>query len=273
MIEIKTKSITDKKIQQQNMVNTTNGRQQPQQSNGSMSSTNELATVDHNELNSKTVESLLGPLIDQINSMSITGAAGNANAAPSANASNNIFNSSRKGRSKRAHYLVEVLVEAIENFLRQSGEIAQENPEMSNELMQSIGEIRSVGNAMVEAAREFVNEPISSGKRSIMVKTSHDLLGAIAQLLTVAELIDINALVRAMTLVQQDLASLKASNNQDELTHHFKSYGRNVIELASLAGKRQSYLSDLKLRDELASARATLKNNSLKLFTSSKVIF
>jgi catenin alpha len=218
------------------------------------------------DASSKMVESLLGPLIDQINSMALT-----TNGAVNPPGANNIFNSSRKGRSKRAQYLVEALVEAIENFLRQSSEIAQENPEMSNELMESIGEIRTVGNAMVESAREFVNEPISSQKRSLMVKTSHDMLSSIARLLTIADMIDINMLMRYIQLVQQDLQNLKTSSNQDDLTHHFKSYGRNLIELANLAGKRQAYLSDSKLRDELASARATLKNNSLKLFTSSKV--
>jgi catenin alpha len=223
------------------------------------------------DVSSKMVESLLGPLIDQINSMALaTNGAVNNGAAASNN--NNIFNSSRKGRSKRAQYLVEALVEAIENFLRQSSEIAQENPEMSNELMESIGEIRAVGNAMVESARDFVNEPISSQKRGAMVKTSHDMLGAIARLLSLADMIDITMLMKFIQCVQQDLQSLKTSSNQDELTRHFKSYGRNLIELANLAGKRQAYLSDSKLRDELASARATLKNNSLKLFTSSKTL-
>ena len=53
----------------------------------------------------------------------------------------------------------------------------------------------------------------------------------------------------------------------------FKNYGRNLIELTNLAGKRQVDMKDSKLRDELASARATLKKNTLKLFTSSKVNF
>jgi catenin alpha len=221
------------------------------------------------DMSSKTVEALLGPLIDQINSMAL---ATNGAVANTTSASNNIFNSSRKGRSKRAQYLVEALVEAIESFLRQSGEIAQENPEMSNELMDSIGDIRTVGNSVVETARDFVNEPISSQKRAQVVKSAHELLNAIARLLTLADVIDINTLMRCMQSVQQDLQNLKTSSNQDELTHHFKTYGRDLVELANLAGKRQAYLVDVKLRDELASARATLKNNSLKLFTSSKVL-
>ena len=62
------------------------------------------------------------------------------------------------------------------------------------------------------------------------------------------------------------------SQIQDELTHHFKNYGRNLIELTNQTGKRQMDMRDAKLKDELASARATLKKHSLKLFTSSKTL-
>lgn len=51
----------------------------------------------------------------------------------------------------------------------------------------------------------------------------------------------------------------------------FRSLGRQVVELADRAGRRQSDLKDLRHRDELASARATLKKNSVMLLTTSKV--
>jgi catenin alpha len=90
--------------------------------------------------------------------------------------------------------------------------------------------------------------------------------------MSLADMIDINMLLRALQIVQHDLEMLKNATNQDELTTCFKQYGRDLIELSNLAGKRQTFINDLKLRDELASARATLKNNTLKLFTSSKTL-
>lgn len=251
------------------MVNTSNSRR-----NGDMNgkfTNQQQQQIDMDVQNSKTVESLLGPLIDQINCMSLSSNGASGSQAVSNNSSN-IFSSSRKGRSKRAQYLMESLIESIETFLRQSSEIAQENPEISNELMQSIGEIRNAGNVVVEAARDFVNEPISAPKRQMLVKASHDLLGYIARLLALADVIDMNSIMRSIEVIQQDLQQLKASSNQDELMHHFKSYTRNLAELNCIAGKRQMFLDDVKLKDEMASARTTLKQNSVKLLTSSKTL-
>lgn len=126
---------------------------------------------------------------------------------------------------------------------------------------------------MAEASRDFANDPLSNQKRSIMIKHSRDLLSCIAKLLSIADCIDTNLLLACIQLVQHDLAALKTSNNQDELMHHFKLFGAHLVDLASLAGKKQVEISDVKLKDELAASRATLKKNTLKLLTSSKVSF
>lgn len=225
------------------------------------------------EYRSRTVESLLQPLLTQLNALTMTGAS-TSSSCLSNSSSSSICNGStngKKGRSRRAHVLVESVVESIENFLALGTEIAQENPEVHDDLMQAIENVRACGNVMAETSRDFANDPLTSQKRLIMVKASRDLLNAISRLLSIADMIDVNLLMRSIQVVQQDLANLKNSSNQDELTHHFKNYGRDLIELTNLAGKRQIDMKDPKLRDELASARATLKKNTLKLFTSSKV--
>lgn len=51
----------------------------------------------------------------------------------------------KKGRSKRAHLLVTNVVQAIENFINKAGEIAHENPEMRNDLLQSMEEVKRAG--------------------------------------------------------------------------------------------------------------------------------
>lgn len=52
----------------------------------------------------------------------------------------------KKGRSKRAHLLVANVIQATENFINKVDEIAQEHPDMRNELIQSIEEVKRTGN-------------------------------------------------------------------------------------------------------------------------------
>ena len=111
---------------------------------------------------------------------------------------------------------------------------------MREELMQSIGVVRAAGNTMAETSREFANDPLAAQKRAVMTKASRELLNAVARLLTIGDMIDLNLMLKAIQAVQQDLANMKNSNNQDELTHNFKNYGRDAFELTNLAGKRQS---------------------------------
>ncbi len=51
----------------------------------------------------------------------------------------------KKGRSKRAHLLVANVVQATENFINKASEIAHENPDMRNDLLQSIEEVKRTG--------------------------------------------------------------------------------------------------------------------------------
>lgn len=208
---------------------------------------------------SKTVEFHLQPIINELNNLTLS--------SPTHESAQKA-----KGRSKRAHVLVETVCESIEQFILQGAEIAQENPEMRDELMQTISTLRSHGNQMAETSKDFANDPLSNQKRLNMIGSSRELLSVVGRMLGLADLIDVNILLRSVQIVQQDLGALKSSNNQDELTHHFQNYGKNIIELTNQAGKRQINIWDPKLRDELASARATLKKHSLKLFTASKTL-
>lgn len=215
------------------------------------------STSDELVKSSKTVEFHLQPLLNEINNLAVSGQAPKK---------------TNKGKSKRAHVLVETVCESIEQFIRQGAEIAQDNPEMRDEMMQTITTLRAHGNQMAESSKDFANDPLSQQKRVNMIGASRELLNCVGRLLALADLIDVNVILRSVQVVQTDLGNLKGSNNQDELTHHFKNYGRSIIELTNLAGRRQLDIWDSKLRDELASARATLKKHSLKLFTVSKTL-
>lgn len=100
-----------------------------------MDSTNSCGS----EMNSKTVESLIQPIINQLNFLSVSSSSSSFSSTSNSNKpfenGELIPTNGRKGRSKRAHTLVESLVEAIENFLRQGSELAHEFPEMKDDIM------------------------------------------------------------------------------------------------------------------------------------------
>ena len=228
-----------------------------------MSASPTASTSGSSELSfqSKTVEGLIQPILNQLN---------NLNLASNPQTASTLIKR-KKGTSKKANYLVESLIKSIELFLHHANDLIQENSEYRDDIIRCINEIRQNGNLMIESSRDFAQDPLSVQKRLHMVKISKDLLNSIANLLQIGDLIDSNLLLRSIQIVQQDLINLKQSNNQDELTLNFKNYGRDLVDLTTLAGKRQLLLTDMRLKDELASCRAILKKNSLKLFTSSKV--
>ena len=73
--------------------------------------------------------------------------------------------------------------------------------------------------------------------------------------------------------MEEDLHRLQEAASQQEVIDSFRSLGRRVVDLADRTGRRQMDLKDTRRRDDLASARATLKKSSLMLLTTSKVKF
>ena len=154
-------------------------------------------------------------------------------------ASGNLTNR-KKGRSKKASVLIQELKDSTAQFIKQGTEIANENSEMKDELLNAVNDVRIYGDKMANSSKEFTNDPFSSQKRVTMVGNARELLTAVARLLTLADMIDVHLLVKCINQVQQDLESIRTSNNQDELTNHFKKYGVDLVDLTNYAGKRQA---------------------------------
>ena len=51
----------------------------------------------------------------------------------------------KKGRSKKAHVLVAAVAKATEKFIEQGEEIANETPEIKNEMLAAVDEVRKTG--------------------------------------------------------------------------------------------------------------------------------
>uniref|UniRef100_A0A0K8TL21 Putative alpha-catenin n=1 Tax=Tabanus bromius TaxID=304241 RepID=A0A0K8TL21_TABBR len=207
------------------------------------------------EIRTMSVEKALEPLVMQVTTLVNT-------KGPS---------KKKKGKSKRASALVAAVEKATENFIEKGEQIAYENPDITQEMLTAVGEVRKTGDAMSVAAREFAEDPCSSLKRGNMVRAARSLLSAVTRLLILADMVDVHLLLKSLHVVEDDLNNLKNASSQDELLNNMRQFGRNANELVKQAAKRQQELKDPQLRDDLAAARAVLKKHSTMLLTASKV--
>jgi len=176
----------------------------------------------------------------------------------------------KKGKSKRAHVLVAAVERATANFVERGQQIAAENPEIQHDMMEAVQAVQATGEAMSSAAREFAADPCSSVKRGNMVRAARSLLSAVTRLLILADIIDVNLLLKKLQRVENDLENLKNVNSQAELMDSMGRFTHSAQELMAQAAKRQHELRDPALRDDLAAARAILKKHHAMLLTASK---
>ncbi|XP_077291769.1 catenin alpha isoform X2 [Arctopsyche grandis] len=207
------------------------------------------------EIKTMSVEKTLEPLVLQVTTLVNT-------KGPS---------KKKKGKSKRASALVGTVEKATENFIEKGEIIAYENPDITQEMLAAVEDVRKTGTAMSLAAREFSEEPCASSKRGAMVRAARNLLSAVTHLLVLADMVDVHLLLKSLRVVENDLDNLKNASSQGELIENIKQFGRNANELMNQAAKRQLELKDSQMRDDLASARAVLKKHSTMLLTASKV--
>ncbi|XP_067934469.1 catenin alpha-2-like [Watersipora subatra] len=176
----------------------------------------------------------------------------------------------KKGKSKKAHLLCEAVHQATQNFIAKGEDIANENAEVRNEMMAAVDDVRQAGDNMHIASSEFADDPCSSVMRSSMVRAARALLSAVTRLLILADMVDVYLLLKSLRAVEEDVHRLHQASSQQEVIDSFRSLGRRVVELADRTGRRQMDLKDPRRRDDLASARAVLKKNSLMLLTTCK---
>ena len=60
----------------------------------------------------------------------------------------------KKGRSKKAHVLSAAVQKATENFIIQGEEIANENPEIRNDMFDAVDEVRKTGQYRLSLRRK-----------------------------------------------------------------------------------------------------------------------
>lgn len=208
----------------------------------------------HLDIKTRSVEKALEPLVIQVTTLVNSNMSGNSQHG----------GSRPTGQSKKAHVLVAAVEKATDDFIRHGQAIADEHPEMRSDLLTVIGEIRDCGAALSNSAREFADDPCSSERRAYMVQDSRMLLSVVTRLLILADMVDVNALIGSLRIIEEDIEGLRDATSQQEVVSRYETFGSHVVDLSREAARRQQELTDGRLRDDLASARATLKRNQVR---------
>ncbi|XP_074814969.1 catenin alpha-3 isoform X5 [Natator depressus] len=194
-----------------------------------------------------TVEKLLEPLIIQVTTLV------NCPQTPS---------NKKKGCSKRARVLLASVEKATWNLLEKGEKIAKEAIVFKEELNAALNDVRKESEALRISAREFTSDPCYLPKRKSVVQAARFLLAAVTRLLILADMIDVAYLLQHLTVFQRTYESLRNVSSKSELQKTYQKLGKDLENLDYLAYRRQQDLKSSNQRDEIAAARASLKENS-----------
>ncbi|XP_060049472.1 catenin alpha-3 [Erinaceus europaeus] len=199
------------------------------------------------EVQTFTVEKLLEPLIIQVTTLV------NCPQNPS---------SRKKGCSKRARVLLASVEEATWNLLDKGEKIAQEATVLKQELTAVLEEVQKESEALKASAERFADDPCCFPKREAVVQVARALLTAVTRLLILADMTDVMCLLQYVSAFQRTFESLQNVSNKSDLQKTYQKLGKELEDLDYLAFKRQQDLKSPNQRDEIAGARASLKENS-----------
>ncbi|XP_064418777.1 catenin alpha-3 isoform X1 [Latimeria chalumnae] len=201
-----------------------------------------------------TVEKLLEPLIIQVTTLV------NCPKNPS---------KKKKGCSKRARILLASVEEATWNLLDKGEKIAKDSKILKEELTAAVEDVRKESEILRLTAKDFTDDPCCLPKREAVVQAARALLAAVTRLLILADIIDVVYLLQHLTIVQKTFESLRNVSSRAELKKAYEKFGKDLEALDHLAYKRQQDLKSIDQRDEIAGARASLKQNSTLLYSIS----
>uniref|UniRef100_A0A669PVF6 Catenin alpha 3 n=1 Tax=Phasianus colchicus TaxID=9054 RepID=A0A669PVF6_PHACC len=112
------------------------------------------------------------------------------------------------------------------------------------------------------SAESFTSDPCYLPKRQAVVQTARSLLTAVTRLLILADMVDVAYLLEHLTVFQRTFETLRNVSSKSDLQNTYQKFQKDLENLDYLAYKRQQDLKSSDQRDEIAAARATLKENS-----------
>uniref|UniRef100_A0A8D0BNH1 Uncharacterized protein n=1 Tax=Salvator merianae TaxID=96440 RepID=A0A8D0BNH1_SALMN len=117
----------------------------------------------------------------------------------------------KKGCSKRARVILASVEEAAWNLLDKGEKIAKEAPVFKEELNAVLCDVRKESEALRVTAKKFTDDPCCLPKREAVVKAARALLAAVTRLLILADMIDVSYLLQHLN------TDLKSNHQRDDI--------------------------------------------------------
>ncbi|VDP04925.1 unnamed protein product [Soboliphyme baturini] len=211
---------------------------------------------DNLQIRTRTVERTLAPLVTQVTTL-VNSSDGRS--------------TRRLGRTvKKAQVLIAAVEKAIENFLEKGEQMISDNPGGEQELREALDVVKTTGNDMIVASRDFVKDPTSSSLRATVIKAARALLSSVTRLLIVADMIDVHLLIRHMKDTRRVLEQLNKANSQQEVIDNFDRLQKELERLNMESNRRATDLRDPEQAENLQAARALLKTTCPMLHSACK---
>ncbi|XP_020280569.1 alpha-catulin [Pseudomyrmex gracilis] len=157
---------------------------------------------------------------------------------------------------------------AVERFVTVGETIADDNPEIKQEMYEACKEARIAGSAIEKLCECALEDSLAD--RGSVVRAARCLLGSVTRVLLLADIVVVNQLLHAKDKVARSLGRLESVSNFTEFVKAFSQFGGEMVELAHLTGDRQNDLKDERRRAQMAAARQVLERSTMMLLTSSK---
>ncbi|XP_067001929.2 alpha-catulin [Anabrus simplex] len=157
---------------------------------------------------------------------------------------------------------------AVERFVTVGETIADDNPEIKQDMYEACKEARAAGAAIEKLCEAALEDSLAD--RGAVVRAARCLLGSVTRVLLLADIVVVKQLLLAKDKVARSLGRLESVTNFTEFVKAFSQFGAEMVELAHLTGDRQNDLKDERRRAQMAAARQVLERSTMMLLTSSK---
>ncbi|XP_043251272.1 alpha-catulin isoform X2 [Colletes gigas] len=157
---------------------------------------------------------------------------------------------------------------AVERFVTVGETIADDNPEIKQDMYEACKDARVAGSAIEKLCECAMEDSLAD--RGSVVRAARCLLGSVTRVLLLADIVVVKQLLLAKDKVARSLGRLESVSNFTEFVKAFSQFGAEMVELAHLTGDRQNDLKDERRRAQMAAARQVLERSTMMLLTSSK---
>ncbi|KAK2143373.1 hypothetical protein LSH36_848g00063 [Paralvinella palmiformis] len=163
---------------------------------------------------------------------------------------------------------------AVERFVTVGEAIADENPEIRDDMSEACREARLAGVNIQALTDVKLDDPHSktTAEKTAMVRAARQLLSAITKVLILADKVVIKQLLAAKDKVLVSLNKIETCTTFTEFVKSFIQFGNEMVELAHLSGDRQNDLKNEKTRAQIGAARCILEKSTMMLLTTSKTL-